>query len=89
MTAVLEVGTRRQVFNGTAKRTLGNLSKHDLIKTPNGIRSRKASAAAKKRFHKNSVLKKIAQFAKTHRSKVKKSKKTKKTRKAKKGKSKH
>ena len=41
-------GTRRQVWNGTAKRTSGGLTKADLMisKSSGKIVSRKASAAA-------------------------------------------
>ena len=42
-------GSRRQVFNGTAKHTSGGLKKTDLMKNkPGEIVSKKASKAAKK-----------------------------------------
>jgi len=50
------VGTKAQVFHGTAKHTSGGLTKKDLMKTKNGrIVSRKKHAAGKKalkRLHK-------------------------------------
>jgi len=45
------VGTRAQVFNGTADKTAGGLMKKDLFQDKAGrIRSKKASEAAKKRL---------------------------------------
>lgn len=42
-------GSRRQVFNGTAKHTTGGLTRKDLMKNKHGeIVSKKASKAAKK-----------------------------------------
>jgi hypothetical protein len=42
-------GSRRQVFNGTAKRTSGGLTRKDLMKNKHGeIVSKKASKSAKK-----------------------------------------
>jgi hypothetical protein len=50
------VGTKAQVYHGTAKHTSGGLKKKDLMKTKNGrIVSRKKHAAGKKalkRLHK-------------------------------------
>jgi hypothetical protein len=47
--AVLTVGTKAQVYHGTAKHTSGGLKKHDLMKTKKGrIVSRKKHAAGKK-----------------------------------------
>ena len=46
---VQTVGSRRQVFNGTAKRTSGNLTKDKLFQDKYGnIKSRRASNKAKK-----------------------------------------
>lgn len=43
------VGSKAQVFHGTADRTSGGLKKNDLFKDKNGnIKSKKASKAAKK-----------------------------------------
>jgi len=43
------VGSKAMVFHGTAKKTAGGLMKKDLFKDTNGnIKSKKASAAAKK-----------------------------------------
>lgn len=45
----IKVGSRAQVFHGTAERTSGGLKKNDLKRTKRGeIVSKKASAAAKK-----------------------------------------
>lgn len=42
------VGSRRQVYNGSAQKTKGGLRKGDLVKNKNGaIVSRKAAAAAR------------------------------------------
>ena len=52
---VLSVGSRCQVWNGTAEKTSGGLRIGDLIRDKNGrIRSKAASRAAKK----NNTLKK-------------------------------
>ena len=48
------VGTRRQVFNGTARRTSGGLLKSGLFLGDDGrIKSVKASAVAKRNFNSN------------------------------------
>ncbi len=53
---VLSVGSRCQVWNGTAEKTSGGLRIGDLIRTKDGrIRSKAASRAAKK----NNTLKKL------------------------------
>jgi hypothetical protein len=53
---VVTVGTKAQVFHGTAKHTSGGLTKKDLMQTKKGrIVSRKKHAAGKKalkRLHK-------------------------------------
>ena len=46
------VGSRAQVYHGNAKHTSGGLHKKDLMKKAGRIVSRKASAAAKKKFKK-------------------------------------
>ncbi len=46
----MSVGTRRQVWNGTAKQTDGGLMKGDLVLKNGRIKSRKAVAAAEMRF---------------------------------------
>lgn len=52
-------GSRRQVFNGTAKHTTGGLTKEDLMKNKHGeIVSKKASKAAKKTKNLNKFLQK-------------------------------
>ena len=44
----MTVGTKRQVWNGTATKTKGGLTKSDLMRNPSGrIVSKRASAAAK------------------------------------------
>lgn len=54
------IGSRAEVFHGTAKHTSGGLTKNDLKKNKFGqIVSKKASAASKSRFEKNPALKKI------------------------------
>lgn len=70
MVATLTIGSRRQVFNGTAKHTAGNLFKADLKQTSDGrIRSRRASAAAKKKLQHNPAFKKYVQIAKAQKGK--------------------
>lgn len=70
MVATLTIGSRRQVFNGTAKHTSGNLTKSDLKQTSDGrIRSRKASSAARKRLQHNPVFKQYIQIAKKQKGK--------------------
>lgn len=48
----MTVGSRRQVMNGTAKKTAGGLKRGDLKYVGDRIRSRKACAAAQHRFSK-------------------------------------
>jgi hypothetical protein len=60
--AVATVGTKAQVFHGTAKHTSGGLKKKDLMKTKAGrIVSKKAHAAGKKAINR---LKKAGYVAK-------------------------
>ena len=65
------VGSRSQVFNGTADKTSGGLMKKDLFKDANGrIRSKKASQAAKKRIAtKGHAFKKYIDEAKKRKGK--------------------
>lgn len=64
----ITVGSRREVYNGTAKHTSGNLTKADLKKTADGrIRSKRASAAAKKKLAHNPKFKKYVKLAKEHK----------------------
>lgn len=42
------IGTRARVLHGTADKTVGGLTKKDLVLTPGGIRSRKKHKTAKK-----------------------------------------
>ena len=44
----LTIGSRAQVFNGTAKKTSGGLEKKDLVRDKGRIKSKKAMRAAKK-----------------------------------------
>ena len=44
---MITVGSRCQVWNGTAKKTSGGLTKKDLFKKKGRIRSKKASRKAK------------------------------------------
>ena len=44
---MVTVGSRRQVWSGTAKKTSGGLTKKDLFKKKGRIRSKKASRKAK------------------------------------------
>lgn len=48
---VLSVGSRRQVFNGSALRTTGGLRKEDLVKVNNRIKSKRAIAAMRERYN--------------------------------------
>ena len=58
---VASVGSRCQVWNGTAEKTSGGLRIGDLIRTKDGrIRSKAASRAAKK----NNTLKKLGYVTK-------------------------
>lgn len=58
---VASVGSRCQVWNGTAEKTSGGLRIGDLIRDKNGrLRSRAASRAAKK----NNTLKKLGYVTK-------------------------
>jgi hypothetical protein len=60
------IGTKAQVFHGTAKHTSGGLTRKDLMKTKKGrIVSRKKHAAGKralKRLHKAGFKAKKGQF---------------------------
>lgn len=49
-TKIPAVGSRAQVFHGTAKHTSGGLTKSDLMKKNGRIVSKKQSAAASARF---------------------------------------
>ena len=49
------VGSRAQVYHGTAKQTSGGLKKKDLVKRKGRIVSKKAREAALKRFKKMSI----------------------------------
>ena len=62
------IGSRAEVFHGTAKHTSGGLTKNDLKKNRFGrIVSKKASLESKKRFFKNPELqKKFKQAQKKH-----------------------
>ena len=77
MTPTKKVGSRREVFSGTAEMTSSGLRKGDLIKNPAGrIVSRKKSMMAKKNYRKTlqpytEAMKKIS------KSRSAKSKKTK------------
>jgi len=66
----MRIGSRAQVFNGTADKTSGGLMKKDLFKDSYGrIRSKKASEAAKKRLKKNPNFKKYIEKAKKQKGK--------------------
>ena len=70
MAKIVAVGSRREVFNGTAKHTSGGLTKGDLKKTADGrIRSRRASAAAKKKLAHNPAFKKFVNMARQQKGK--------------------
>lgn len=59
---MVTVGTKRMVFNGTAKRTSGGLTKKDLMKTRKGrIVSKKKHAAGKRAIK---TLRKMGYIAK-------------------------
>ena len=49
---MVTVGSRRQVWSGTAKKTSGGLTKKDLFKKKGRIRSKKASRKAKQNKNK-------------------------------------
>lgn len=53
----MRVGSRRQVWNGTAKMTSGGLTRNELFLKDGRIRSKKACEAAKARM--NTKMKKI------------------------------
>lgn len=64
------VGTRREVWNETAKKTGGGLMKKDLFQDKNGrIRSKKASDSAKKKLQNNPKFKKYVEEAKKRKGK--------------------
>lgn len=66
----MKVGSRAQVFNGTADKTSGGLMKKDLFKDSYGrIRSKKASEAAKKRLKKSHGFNKYVEEAKKQKGK--------------------
>ena len=70
MAKVVATGSRREVYNGTAKHTSGGLTKSDLKKTADGrIRSKRASAAAKKKLAHNPKFKKYIKMAKEQKGK--------------------
>ena len=48
---VLPVWTRRQVFNGSAMKTAGGLTRDDLVKVNNRIKSKRAMAAMRARYN--------------------------------------
>ena len=60
-----KVGSKREVFNGTAEKTKGGLRKKDLVKNKRGrVVSIKKSEAGKKSFRNNHAMKKQAQEVK-------------------------
>ena len=65
-------GSRREVWNGSAKMTSGGLTKADLMQKPNGsIVSRRKSAQSKKLFSSNAEIRssfEAHQFQKGHTS---------------------
>lgn len=74
MSYKLKVGTRRQVFNGTAEKTSGGLRKEDLMMKNGRIVSRRASRAATKNYRKklknNPKAKCFQDFLKNKRGKI-------------------
>jgi hypothetical protein len=79
MTATVRIGTKRQVYNGTAKQTSGGLRKEDLMMYKGRIVSRKQHSAGLKAIER---LKKLGYVAKKGRFSLfrkKSSKKSKKT----------
>ena len=79
MTAAVRIGTKRQVYNGTAKQTSGGLRKEDLMMYKGRIVSRKQHSAGLKAIER---LKKLGYVAKKGRFSLfrkKSSKKSKKT----------
>jgi len=48
MTHTQTVGTKRQVYNGTAKHTSGGLTKKDLVKSKGRVKSKRKVAMGKK-----------------------------------------
>ncbi len=79
MTASVRIGTKRQVYNGTAKQTSGGLRKEDLMMYKGRIVSRKQHSAGLKAIER---LKKLGYVAKKGRFSLfrkKSSKKSKKT----------
>lgn len=70
MAPQLTIGTRAQVFHGTAKHTTGNLTKSDLKRTVDGrIVSRKASAAARRNLKRNPEFRQYIALAKKNKGK--------------------
>jgi hypothetical protein len=60
-----KVGSKRDVYNGTAEKTKGGLRKKDLVKNKRGrVVSIKKSEAGKKSFRNNHVMKKHSQEVK-------------------------
>lgn len=56
---LITVGSKRQVYNGTAQHTSGGLKKSDLMKNKRGhIVSMKQHAAGKRAFARNGLQKK-------------------------------
>lgn len=80
------IGSRAQVWHGTAKKTKGGLTKKDLFKKKGRIRSKRASKKAKKNnnLKKSGWTFKKGQFGAIKIDDVKNQKKTKKKNKAKK-----
>ena len=71
----MTVGSRAQVFHGTADKTSGGLTKKDLKKNKYGeIVSKKASEAATKRFNSKKFAK-VRKLFKANASEVKKASK--------------
>ena len=48
MTHTQTVGTKRQVYNGTAKHTSGGLTKKNLVKSKGRVKSKRKGAMGKK-----------------------------------------
>jgi hypothetical protein len=63
------VGSRAQVWNGSADKTSGGLMKEDLVHSKGRIRSKKAVAAAKKKFAARSEEFKALFASKTYKRK--------------------
>jgi DVNP family len=65
-----KVGSKREVFNGTAEKTKGGLHKQDLTRNKHGrIVSIKKMLSGKRSFAKNPAMKRQAQLFKEKHSK--------------------